>query len=802
MKDAEPKVIRLKDYQVPDFVIDKTHLHVVLHPTRTRVSSDLSVRRNPESKNRETPLILDGQEIDLQSVSIDGRQLDADCYQVESECLILHGLPDECVVSIVGLVSPQTNTSLEGLYKSNRMYCTQCEAEGFRKITYFLDRPDVLSVFTTTIVADKTEYPVLLSNGNLIKSGELDDNTHFVTWHDPFPKPAYLFALVGGDLSVIEEEFVTQSGKPVSLKIFVESKDLDKCDHAMKSLINAMRWDESVYGREYDLDIFMIVAVDDFNMGAMENKGLNIFNTSCVLANPRTTTDTGFQRVEAVVAHEYFHNWSGNRVTCRDWFQLSLKEGFTVFRDAEFSADMGSRTVKRIQDAIVMRTQQYAEDSGPLSHPVQPATFIEISNFYTLTVYEKGAEVVRMIHTLLGPKDFRRGSDLYFEKNDGRAATIDDFVSAMETVSGRNLTQFLNWYHQAGTPILNVSENYDSERHEYRLTFTQSCPDTPEAKSHDKAPYVIPVTMGLIGSEGVLPIHSVIGAQNIQRLSKTNVVLELTDAQQTVVFENIEQKPIPSLLRGYSAPVKLEFDYGKDDLLSLMTQDEDGFNRWDACQQLAVNIIKEIEAALKNDVDPIVDNRLSKALEELVSDQSLDPAMVGLMLALPTENYLAGLEDQVDIDLIHRARKIVKNHLAFSLKETFAKRYESLPSYLEYEANAVQIAVRSLKNICLSYLVDTGDAKWIDEANRQFNDAVNMTDQLAALSCLVHSKEQEAKVLSESALESFYQQWSQEALVVNQWFSVQAMIPSEDSLIRVQKLMQHSAFNINNRNRR
>jgi len=494
MKNPQPSAILLNDYQVPDFFIEKTDLVFSLREEVTKVTSTLLVKRNIQSARANTPLVLQGQGLSLQSLSIDGRELNSDEYILDDESLTIV-IPDQCIITCVTEIKPHENTSLEGLYRSSDMYCTQCEAEGFRKITYYLDRPDVMSEFSTKIVADKTQYPVLLSNGNLMNQGELDNNLHWAQWHDPFKKPSYLFALVAGNLEYIEDVFTTSSGREVLLRIYVENKDIDKCDHAMASLKHAMKWDENVYGREYDLDIFMIVAVDDFNMGAMENKGLNIFNTSCVLAKPETTTDIGFQRVEAVIAHEYFHNWSGNRVTCRDWFQLSLKEGFTVFRDAEFSADMGSRAVKRIEDVTLLRTLQFAEDAGPMAHPVQPASFIEISNFYTLTIYEKGAEVVRMLHTLLGAEQFREGSDLYFQRHDGEAVTINDFIRAMEAVSQRDLTQFKHWYTQAGTPVLTVTGHYDADQEEYTVEVKQYCPDTPEATQEDKKPYHLPLTL-------------------------------------------------------------------------------------------------------------------------------------------------------------------------------------------------------------------------------------------------------------------------------------------------------------------
>ncbi|GAB2191601.1 aminopeptidase N [Sessilibacter sp. MAH1] len=796
MRDAEPRAIRLQDYTVPDFLIESTQLHFDLEPTATIVTSTLKFRRNKDSKHQKAPLVLHGQEIELQSVTINGEVVSADQYQVDDEQLTIADVPDEFEFVCVGKINPQENTSLEGLYKSQSMFCTQCEAEGFRKITYYLDRPDVLSEFTTTLIGDKSLYPVLLSNGNLVKSGDLGNGRHFATWHDPFKKPAYLFALVAGNLSVLEDSFTTCSGREVALKIFVEPKDLDKCDHAMTSLKNSMKWDEEVYGREYDLDIFMIVAVDDFNMGAMENKGLNIFNTSCVLAKPETTTDAGFQRVEAVVAHEYFHNWSGNRVTCRDWFQLSLKEGFTVFRDSEFSADMGSRTVKRVEDSNVLRTMQFAEDSGPMSHPVQPASFIEISNFYTLTVYEKGAEVVRMIHTLLGPELFRKGSDIYFEKNDGKAATIEDFVGAMAEASGRDFSQFMNWYHQAGTPILSAEDKYDADTQTYQLIFTQTGVDTPESKAIDKKPYLIPVRIGLLGGDGPITLNS----SDYDVSGVTSAVFEITETTQTITFNNVSEKPVPSLLQGFSAPVKLKYPYSRQQLINIMSLDEDGFNRWDASQQLCVQVISEIMEQ-PQDAEITVDPQLIEAFKSLLLDDTLDPAMVAHMLTLPSESYLAELNAKIDVDAIHFARKYLRNALAQELKAEFEQKYAKTPATKQYQANAEQIALRAIKNVCLSYLVTSGEDAWADEAYAVFQRANNMTDQFGALSILVHSQTHYGQSLAQQALASFYEQWQNEALVVNQWFGVQASVCNDATLDNVKALMQHPAFTIKNPNK-
>ncbi len=797
MRDAEPKVIRLQDYQVPNFQITKTELHFNLEPTETLVTSKLQFERNAKSENKSAALELHGQDIEIQSLKINGEELTDEQYQVNPESLTVFSVPDVFEFECVGKINPQENTSLEGLYKSRSMFCTQCEAEGFRKITYYLDRPDVMSEFTTTVEADKALYPILLSNGNPIAKGELDNNRHFATWHDPHKKPAYLFALVAGDLSVLDDTFTTSSGREVALKIFVEPKDLDKCDHAMTSLKNAMKWDEEVYGREYDLDIFMIVAVDDFNMGAMENKGLNIFNTSCVLAKAETTADAGFQRVEAVVAHEYFHNWSGNRVTCRDWFQLSLKEGFTVFRDSEFSADMGSRTVKRVEDANVLRTLQFAEDAGPMAHPVQPPSFIEISNFYTLTIYEKGAEVVRMIHTLLGAETFRKGSDIYFAENDGTAATIDDFISAMSKASGKDFTQFMTWYRQAGTPVLNVADNYDAENQKYTLTFTQSCPDTPEAKSEDKKPYLIPVRLGLLGESGPLPLE----VNDLGISGVTDTVVEITESTQCIEFSNVSEKPVPSLLRSLSAPVKLQFDYSRDQLIKIMSSDEDGFNRWEASQQLCVQVIQELMSGLQSEKPVAVDPNLVAAFDRLLKDDDLDPAMVANMLSLPSESYLAELAEKIDIDSIHQCRAQLKKTLAEELCESFAQRWQKTPATVDYKADAEQTGLRSIRNMCLSYLVASGQEQWFGVAYEQFNSANNMTDQFSAMSALVHSDSELAESYASKALAEFYQQWSEEALVVNQWFGVQASKAHPNTLEQVKALMEHPAFTIKNPNK-
>ncbi|MCV6589395.1 MAG: aminopeptidase N [Marinobacterium sp.] len=782
----QPQAIYLKDYQVPAWTVESTDLHFELGEEKTTVTSLLKLQRNPLCQQQSPVLVLHGHNsLELLSIQLNGNDLLS--YQRDDEQLSITDVPDSIELRTVVQIEPQNNTALEGLYKSDGMFCTQCEAEGFRRITFYPDRPDVMAVFSTTIVADKVRYPVLLSNGNPVEQGETDDGRHFVRWEDPFPKPAYLFALVAGDLAHIEDSFITMSGREVKLQIFAESKDLDKLQYAMESLQKSMRWDEEVYGREYDLDIYMIVAVDFFNMGAMENKGLNIFNTSCVLAHPQTTTDAGFQRVEGVVAHEYFHNWSGNRVTCRDWFQLSLKEGFTVFRDAEFSADMNSRTVKRVEDVTLLRTAQFAEDAGPMAHPIRPASFIEISNFYTLTVYEKGAEVVRMIHTLLGPELFRKGSDLYFERHDGQAVTTDDFVQAMEDASGRDLGQFRLWYSQAGTPVLDVTDNYDSETGRYALHVQQRCPATPEAT--EKSPFHIPLALGLLDEAGDdLPLAE----------GQTTRVLDLTKAQQSFVFENLPCRPVPSLLRGFSAPVRVNYPYSIEQLQFLIAHDSDGFNRWDAAQTLMTDVMEALVEDCQAGRELVLEPALVTAVQAVLSNDTLDPAMVACTLKLPTEAYLAERAEVVDVDAIHTVREFVRTSLAVQLKEPFQAVYDANCQSESYSPDAASIARRSLKSLALNYLMATQDAQVLSQVQQQFAEADNMTDQLAALAAVVHSPSEQ---LGQQLLDQFYHRWMNESLVVNQWLTVQASSPQPGALQRVLALLEHEAFDMRNPNR-
>ncbi len=788
MRDALPQTIYLQDYKVSAFLIDKTDLVFDLGEEHTRVTTTLAIRRNPDSDEPNADLVLHGSEgLDLQSVQVDGVCLEQGAYTRDSESLSIGGLGNSATITTEVLIQPQLNTTMMGLYRSRSMYCTQCEAEGFRDITYYLDRPDVMAEFTSKVIADKEKYPVLLSNGNPIARGDLDGGRHFMTWQDPFKKPAYLFALVAGTLSVVEDSFTTVSGREIKLQIFVEEKDLDKCDHAMLSLKNSMAWDERVYGREYDLDIFMIVAVDDFNMGAMENKGLNIFNTSAVLANPKTTTDAAFQRVEGIVAHEYFHNWSGNRVTCRDWFQLSLKEGFTVYRDSQFSADMNSATVKRIEDATYLRTHQFAEDGGPMSHPVQPDSYMEINNFYTLTVYEKGAEVVGMYHSLLGDELFRKATDLYFQRHDGQAVTIEEFVKAMEDASGRDFTQFRRWYKQSGTPHLKVSSHYDAADKTLTLDFAQSCPATPGQPQ--KQAFVIPVKLGLVGNSGDLPLNA---------NGDTEIVYEVNETTQQLVIENIHEPPVPSLLRGLSAPVKLDYPYSFDQLAHLMANDSDGFNRWDASQKLGFALLQRLTEDSLHQRPLVMDKQLVDAYDDLLSDFGLDPAMVDLMLQLPSEAQLHEEADIIHVDAIHSARKFVRKSLAEALSDKFLAIYQRHNIEQLYAPEAGQIGRRALKNVALSYLMLV-DNIGVELAWKQFQDADNMTDKAAALACLVNcpaAAEHAARALAE-----FEKEYRDEGLVMNLWLQIQATNSQSGGLQRVKSLLEHAAFNMSNPNK-
>ncbi|MBT5202179.1 MAG: aminopeptidase N [Gammaproteobacteria bacterium] len=809
MQEEKPQTIRLKDYQVPVFGIDRTRLHVDIGELVTTVTTTLEISRNPLDTSGSRQLMLDGgRGLVTRKLALDGRELMSNEFTIDDETLSIPDVAEKFTFTSVVEIKPQDNLALEGLYRSGDMFCSQCEAEGFRNITWYMDRPDVMAAFETTIVANKKSFPVLLSNGNLVGHGEESDK-HWATWEDPFRKPAYLFALVAGDLDCIEDEFVTMSGRKIVLQIFTERHNIDKVDFAMASLKQAMTWDEQFYGREYDLDIFMIVAVESFNMGAMENKGLNVFNTSCVLARPDTTTDAGYQRVESVIAHEYFHNWSGNRVTCRDWFQLSLKEGFTVFRDQQFSAFMGSDAVCRMNDVAMLRTAQFPEDAGPMAHSIRPDAYMEINNFYTATVYEKGAEVVRMISTLVGPDGFRKGTDLYFDRHDGQAVTTDDFVTAIEDANSIDLNQFRRWYSQAGTPQLQVTGEYDADGQCYRLRVRQSCPPTPGQT--EKPPLHLPLAIGLLGKDGADLVFSCAGAESAYTENADGLftmVMSLTAEEQVFELTDVTEAPVPSLLRRFSAPVKLDFDYSRDELTFLMSHDNDGFNRWEASQRLAVDVIIEMVKQHQAGEAFVVDARLLRAMEvnlneALKRDQEagFDKAMIANMLVLPSETYLAELFEVADIDAIHRAREELSSVIAISLKEALLSVYNLNKESAEYVASATAIASRLLRNVALSYLMKPADTDQVSLCENQFDTATNMTDTSAAIRALVNSSHASALAIKPRVLSTFYDRWADEALVIDQWFAIQASCPLPGALDRVKVLMQHPAFDLKKPNR-
>ncbi len=776
MPNSNPAEIYLKDYSPPDFLIDEVALTFELGERQTEVFSRLHLRRNPDAKGRAADLYLHGEQLELRSIQLDGVQLDEVGYTQDDESLTIKQVPDLFELEIDVVIKPQENTALEGLYKTGSMFCTQCEAEGFRKITYYQDRPDVMARFKTTIIADSAHYPVLLSNGNPLAKEYLDDGRLQVCWEDPFPKPSYLFALVAGDLCKIEDHYTTASGREVALEIFVEAENVDKCDHAMRSLKKAMVWDEKQYGREYDLDIYMIVAVNDFNMGAMENKGLNVFNSKFVLARPDTATDCDFQGIEAVIAHEYFHNWTGNRITCRDWFQLSLKEGLTVFRDQEFSADMGNRGVKRIEDVRLLRSHQFAEDAGPMAHPIRPASYIEINNFYTVTVYEKGAEVVRMQHSLLGAEGYRKATDLYFERHDGQAVTTENFVRCMEDSSGRDLTQFKQWYDFAGTPELTISSTYDTAKNCFSLTIKQSCPDTPEKS--DKPAYHMPLAIGLIDPTGN---------------EVASEMLELTEREAVFHFNGIEQKPVPSLLRGFTAPVKVSYDYSDDELMFLMSHDGDEFNRWEAAQTLAQRIILGM---VENNLCALPQGFID-AMGAVLLDSESDKALLAEVLSMPSESYLGEQMAVVDVEGIHQAIEHVRTELARALKTPLLAIYEANQEVGSFDIEQHSIARRALKNCSLSYLMQLDDTDIRQLCFDQFNSATNMTDVMAALTLLSHHSCDQRK----EALATFEKQWADDPLVMDKWFVVQAISKRPETLGEVIKLMGHPKFSIKNPNK-
>jgi aminopeptidase N len=790
MRTEEARPVRLEDYRPPDWLVEAVELDVSLHPTAARVRATLALKPNGGAP---APLTLDGDGVRLVALKLDGVALPAEQFVATPDRLTIAQPPQRPFrLEIETLVDPSANTQLSGLYRSGAIYCTQCEAEGFRRITYFPDRPDVMAVYTTRVEADKAEAPVLLANGNLTASGDVAGTSrHFAVWHDPFPKPSYLFALVGGKLGHVEDRFRTMSGRDVTLRIYVEPGKEDRCAHAMDSLKRSMRWDETAFGREYDLDIFMIVAVSDFNMGAMENKGLNIFNDKYVLASPQTATDGDFDRIEAIIAHEYFHNWTGNRITCRDWFQLCLKEGLTVFRDQEFTADERSRAVERISDVRGLRAHQFVEDAGPLAHPVRPSLYHEINNFYTSTVYEKGAEVVRMIKTLLGPDNFRKGMDLYFARHDGEAATVEQFVQCFADVSGTDLSQLMLWYSQAGTPEVVATGHHDARARTYRLDVAQTVPATPGQP--EKAPMVIPLGIGLVGHDGRdLPLKTVDG-RNIER-----GVLTLTKPAETFVFADVAEPPVPSLNRGFSAPIKLVANLSADDLRFLAAHDGDLFNRWQALQTLASRLLVDNTAARRAGTGERRDPGLTNALAAILADGTLEPAYVALMLTLPGEADIAReIGRDVDPDAIFAARMQLLAALGAELGAPLFDHYRRLSESGPYSPDAASAGRRALRYTCLDLLVATRRADAIALAARQYQAADNMTDRMAALSTLSLCDVPERA----AALADFYTRYADDPLIIDKWFSLQATTPEPATLDRVKALTAHPAFSFANPNR-
>jgi aminopeptidase N len=790
MRTEEPHPVRLQDYRPPDWLIETVDLDVSLDPNATRVHAKLKLK--PNAMGAPAPLILDGEDLKLVSLKLDGEKLPEANFVATPERLTIPQPPNRPFeLEIETMIDPAGNTQLMGLYRAGDTYCTQCEAEGFRRITYFLDRPDVMAVYTTRIEADKEQAPVLLANGNLTAQGDVPGTgRHFAVWHDPFKKPCYLFALVGGKLARVADSFTTMSGRKVVLHIYVEPGKEDRCAYAMDSLKRAMRWDEEVFGREYDLDIFMIVAVSAFNMGAMENKGLNVFNDKYVLAKAETATDADFMGIEAVIAHEYFHNWTGDRITCRDWFQLCLKEGLTVYRDQEFTADQRSRPVERIGDVRSLRSHQFVEDAGPLAHPVRPEVYHEINNFYTTTVYDKGAEVVRMIKTLLGADLFRKGMDLYFSRHDGEAATVEQFVQCFADVSGRDFSQFMRWYSQAGTPDVVVTPHYDARARTYRLEIAQTIPPTPGQPR--KEPMVIPLALGLVGKNGGdLPL--VLDGRPLER-----GVIELTRPSQTFVFTGLGERPIPSLNRGFSAPIKLSLPTEPDDLRYLAAHDSDPFNRWQAVQTLAMSLLTQNVAALRAGSPAREDDGLLEALGQILADDKLEPAFMALTLAPPSEADIAReIGRDVDPDAVFGAQRKLRAAIGLRHGEALAKKYQQMITPGPFRPDAAGAGRRALKNACLDFMAVTERSEAIARAFAQYQNADNMTDRMAALATLsLHDRPERA-----AALEDFYARYADDPLIIDKWLGLQAMIPERATLDRVRALTRHRAFSMANPNR-
>jgi aminopeptidase N len=790
MRTDTPQIVRLEDYRPSDFLIDRVDLDIRLHPTETRVTATLAMRPNPQGR-ADAPLALDGDELQLVALALDGRSLSPADYAATPQSLTLPNAPRRpFTLTVETQVNPSTNTKLMGLYRSNGVYCTQCEAEGFRRITYFLDRPDVLAIYTTRIEGDRESEPVLLGNGNPVEAGAVPGtNRHYAVWHDPFPKPAYLFAVVGGKLGKVAKRFITMSGREVEIAVYVEPGKEARSDYALDALERSMRWDEEAFGREYDLDVFNVVAVSDFNMGAMENKGLNIFNDKYVLASPDTATDTDYASIEAIIAHEYFHNWSGNRVTCRDWFQLCLKEGLTVFRDQEFSSDMRSRPVHRISEVKTLRARQFPEDGGPLAHPVRPTQYREINNFYTATVYEKGAEIVRMLKTLIGEADFRRGMDLYFERCDGAAATVEDFLQAFADVTGKDLSHFAKWYEQAGTPRVAATGQYDEAGRTYRLDLAQATPPTPGQPT--KEPVVIPVALGLVALDG----------QRMQpRCNRVNAggVFVLDSAADSITFHDVPSPPVPSLFRGFSAPVKVSLDLSDDQLLALLRHDSDAFNRWQAAQTVALRFL--VRGATSTERQGGAAVKLANALGVFLDlDAIADPAFAALVLTLPSEAEIAQeIGSDVDPSAVFAAREAARAVIGRELTPRLSALLSALKDNGPYSPDAASAGRRSLRQATLHLLAAADPQRGFDLCEDEYRAADNMTVRLGALSVAASLPASDRR---QALFDDFHRRYRDEPLILDKWFTVQATIPESGTLDRVKALASDPAFSMANPNR-
>jgi len=788
MKDGTPKTIYLKDYKKPDYLISDIHLTFDLHNTETKVKSVMKIKCNHEDSEGQRPLTLNGEELVLNSVKVNEQEISPDEYLITDETLTLKNLPKEFTLEINNTINPEANKALDGLYKSGDIYCTQNEPEGFRRITYYLDRPDVMAKFTTKVIATKKDFPVLLSNGNPISSGDLENGKHFVEWEDPFVKPAYLYALVAGDLGLVQDSYTTGSGRKIDLRIYVDKGNESKCDHAMESLKKSMKWDEDVYGLEYDLDIYMIVAVDSFNMGAMENKGLNIFNSAYVLADPKSATDDNFYGIEGVIGHEYFHNWTGNRVTCRDWFQLTLKEGLTVFRDQEFSADMNSRTVNRISNVNSLRAAQFVEDAGPTSHPIKPSSFIEINNFYTMTIYEKGSEIIRMYHTFLGKEGFRRGTDLYFKRHDGQAVTTEDFLSAMSDANDKyDFEQFTLWYSQSGTPEVKASFEYNESDETFAIKFDQHCKPTPGQET--KKPFHMPIRLGLVDKNGN-DLDLNLKESKTKQPQLNEGILHIKEESETFVFTGIKEKPVPSLNRDFSAPIKLTTDNSLSDLSFLMANDNDEFNRFESAKVLGSYLLECLIKDVQNGVKLKLDNQYIEAYGKLLADNSIDEAFKAMAMVVPTEGEMHQKQEIIDFEATHTARDFMVKELAKAHKVTLMSIYDSLNIEKEYSLDPKAMGERALKSRTLSMLMSIKDNVVEEKCFAQYKSATNMTDEIAALRLLVH----EDSSHKDEALKTFFDKWKKETLVMQKWLTVQGQDPSKGTLEKVKELENNEVY--------